>query len=119
MNECEETERPENAEDLAFLPASDLLALLRARKIGSEELLQIYVERIERLNPPINAIIALDLDRAFEAARQADRYSSGSAPEAPLAGLPMTVKESYGARGMRTSCGLPFLAGNISQPTRV
>lgn len=119
VNECEEVERPETTEDLAFLPARDLLALLRARKIGSEELLQIYVERLERLNPPINAIIALDLDRAFEAAREADRHSSGSAPEAPLAGLPMTVKESYGARGMRTSCGLPFLAGNISEEDAV
>lgn len=119
MSDREGASRPDNLDDLAYLAASDQVELLRTRQIGSEELLRLYVERAERLNPPINAIVAFDLDNAFAAAREADRRSVEERNNSPLAGLPMTVKETYGVTGMRTSCGLPFLADNISQEDAV
>lgn len=99
-------------DDLAYSSASDLLGRLHRREIGAEQLLERQLARIDRLNPAVNAIVAFDLDQARQAARAHD--AGDPATGGLLAGLPITVKETYGARGMRTSCGLPFLADNIS-----
>ncbi|MBF9149582.1 amidase family protein [Novosphingobium jiangmenense] len=103
--------------DLALARATDLVAMLRRGEIGAEELLDLHLARVAQVNPPINAVVALDVDRARAAAR---RFDAKSAQEASgllgglLGGLPMTVKETWGAQGMRTTVGLPFLADNVS-----
>lgn len=101
------------ASTLPFRSAQELVGMLRRREIGSEELLDIYLARIERHNPPINAVVSLDEGRARESARQHDGQEPGDRTGL-LDGLPMTIKETWGAKGMRTSCGLPFLADNVS-----
>jgi amidase len=88
--------------------ATNVLALLRARKLGSLELLELLLARIQRLNPTVNAVVALDQEAARRAARAADNL--GPNAERPLHGLPMTVKDAYEAVGMTASCGLPELA---------
>lgn len=100
-------------DDLGLARATDLVAMLERRAIGAEELLDLHLARVDALNAPINAVIALDVDRARDAARQFDGQSAG-AGRGLLGGLPMTVKETWGAQGMRTTVGLPFLADNVS-----
>ena len=56
----------------AFASATNLAAALRSKEIGSLELLDHYLDRIARLNPPINAIVTLDADAARREARAAD-----------------------------------------------
>jgi amidase len=91
----------------AFAPATEMLAALDARKISAVELLDLHRRRIERYNPSLNAIVEPDFERARGDAEAADaRRARGEA--APLLGLPMTVKESYNVRGLRTTCGMPF-----------
>ena len=58
--------------DVAFQSATELTRAIRDRRIGSAELLELYIERYERLNPKINAIVATDLDAARDRAKQAD-----------------------------------------------
>ncbi|MEE8372573.1 MAG: tyrosine-type recombinase/integrase [Dehalococcoidia bacterium] len=58
--------------EVAFQSATELTKAIRDRRIGSAELLELYIERYERLNPKINAIVAIDLDAARSRARQAD-----------------------------------------------
>jgi amidase len=98
----------------AFATAAGMLAALRAKIVSSVELLDRHRKRIERLNPPLNALVEQDFDRARAAAESADaRRARGE--DAPLLGLPMTVKESFNVVGLRTTCGMPFWADFRSQ----
>jgi amidase len=52
------------ADDIAQWSATRQAAAIRAREFSAQDLLQLYAARIERLNPVINVIVTLDLDRA-------------------------------------------------------
>jgi amidase len=88
--------------------AVELLAELRARHVSSRELLDLYLDRIDRLDRGgVNAVVTLDIERARAAADAAD----GSAvPRGPLHGLPMTVKDALATEGLRTTGGATELA---------
>jgi len=58
--------------DVAFESAKSLASLIRRRKIGCLELLDLYIARMEKHNPRINAIVTTDLDAARKRARAAD-----------------------------------------------
>ena len=90
--------------------ATALLEMLSRRKISSLELLNLLLERIERLNPTLNAVITLDVDGARAAARAADNLSPTD--QGPLHGLPLTIKDAYEVTGMTATCGIPALAGH-------
>jgi amidase len=90
-----------------FAAATEMLGALRARRVSAVELLDLHISRIERHNPALNAIVEMDLERARRDAEAADtRRARGE--DAPLLGLPMTLKESMNVRGLRTTCGMPF-----------
>jgi amidase len=94
--------------DVAFWTATKLIRALRARKIGALELLDLYAARIEKHNGALNAVCVLDLEAARRRARAFDRAAANKgARAAPLAGLPMTVKESFDLAGHPTTWGLP------------
>src|SRR5262250_1461512 len=98
----------------AFATATEMLAALRAKRVSSVELLDLHRRRAERYNPTLNALVELDFDRARDAAQEADaRRARGE--DAPLLGLPLTLKESYNVVGLRTTCGMPFWADFRSQ----
>jgi amidase len=61
----------------AFASATELVAAMSERQISSRELLEIYLGRIERLNPALNAIVTLDTERALADADAADRAIVG------------------------------------------
>jgi amidase len=93
--------------------ATDLLAGIRRREISSAELLEYYLDRIERLNPAVNAVVTLDTDRARERARQADQATARGRSWGVLHGLPITVKDSFETAGLRTTAGTPDYAGHV------
>ncbi|MBF0422963.1 MAG: Asp-tRNA(Asn)/Glu-tRNA(Gln) amidotransferase subunit GatA [Magnetococcales bacterium] len=83
--------------------------LLRTRQISAVELTQAFLERIDRINPVINAYITVDHDGALEAARAADRcLRAGNAT--PLTGIPIGVKDLFCTENVRTTCGSRMLA---------
>jgi amidase len=90
-----------------FTTATEMLAALRARKASAIELLELHRRRIARHNPELNAIVEPDFERARQAADAADRRRLAG-EDAPLLGLPMTLKESINVRGLRTTAGMPF-----------
>ena len=91
----------------AFATARQMLAALDSRQVSAVELLELHRGRIARENPALNAIVEPDFERARGDAQTADaRRARGES--APLLGLPMTLKESYNVRGLRTTCGMPF-----------
>jgi amidase len=91
----------------AFMTATEMLAELRARRVSAVELLDFHRRRIERHNLALNAIVEPDFERARRDAEAADgRRARGE--DAPLLGLPLTLKESINVRGLRTTCGMPM-----------
>lgn len=102
--------------EFGFASASQLAGLLRRRKIGALELLNLYLQRVKQHNPAINAIIATCVPDARAQARAVDRALARGEPVGKLAGVPMTVKESFHVMGLPTTWGLPeFAKANASQ----
>ena len=95
----------------AFTTASQWARLVRARKIGSLELLKFYETRVSLFNPPLNAVIATRWDEARREARAVDRAMAQGKALGPLAGVPMTVKESFDVAGLPTTWGFTEYAG--------
>jgi amidase len=102
MNDTAENESmPYEADrSRAFASATALVELLTQRQISSRELLEIYLGRIERLNPALNAIVTLDAERALADADAADRAIAGGQSRGPLHGLPIK-DQSRRRRGSR------------------
>lgn len=100
--------------DIPFLSAKKLASLVRRGKLGSVELLDMYLDRVKRLNPKLNAIVVLDEKRARERARKADRALARGERLGPLHGVPMTVKESFDVEGLPTTWGRPDMKSNIA-----
>jgi len=96
-------------QQLAFATATEQLRLLEGGKIGAAELLDLYLERIDRLGPAYNLVVAFDRERARAAAREIDAQRAGGEPLGPLAGLPITIKDSFEVTGMPATCGLEAL----------
>lgn len=97
---------------IAFLSAARLARRVRSRKIGALELLELFLNRIEKYDSKINAVVVRDFARARKAARAADAVLARpkSQPKLPpLFGVPVTVKESFDMAGLPTTWGLPEL----------
>jgi amidase len=98
-------------DDVAYQPASELVRALAAREVSSLELLELYLERVDRSR--LNAVVTVDPEGARAAARAADDAlrQGGNTPR--LLGLPMTVKDVFETAGMRTTAGFPGLAEHV------
>ena len=100
--------------DVPFRSARQLAAAVRTKKIGCLELLDLYLARVEKYDPTLNAIVVRDVDRARRRARAADRVLAKREVWGPLHGVPMTIKESYDVAGLPTTWGVPALRNNIA-----
>jgi amidase len=96
-----------------FRSAKELAADIRRKRIGCLELLDLYLSRVDKYNPALNAIIATDVEGARKRARAADRALARKQVWGPLHGVPMTIKESYDVVGMPTTWGVPELKDNL------
>jgi amidase len=93
--------------DLAFAPAFELLGLMNSGKLGSRELLEIYLDRICAYNDEINAVVFLDVENARARANLADKARAAGESWGVLHGLPMTVKDVNNVAGWPTTYGDP------------
>jgi amidase len=100
-------------DDRAFASATRLAGEIRDRRIGCVDLLDFYLERAERHNPALNAIVVWQIDQARERARAADAALARGQRWGPLHGIPMTVKESFNVAGLPTTFGNPLWKDNI------
>ncbi|MFI0150185.1 amidase [Streptomyces lydicus] len=98
---------------LHHLDATDLAARLRRREISAREVVQAHLDRIERVNPAVNAIVTLDAEGALAAAAEADARLVRGAEVPPLHGLPIAFKDTHLTRGMRTTFGSPLFADHV------
>ena len=99
--------------------ALDQARLLRSRKIGARELLDLCWARVEKYNRNLNAVIVSDIARARKAAAAADKRLKAGKPRGPFDGVPMTIKESFDWTGTPTTWGDPRFAANIAKSDAV
>ena len=102
---------PAGADALLFADATDQLAALRGGRVSAVELLTAELQRVDRLNPQINAVVTRDAARAMAEARGVDAARARGEALGPLAGLPMTVKDNFDIEGLPASMGMKALLG--------
>jgi aspartyl-tRNA(Asn)/glutamyl-tRNA(Gln) amidotransferase subunit A len=86
---------------------------LAAKQISSVELTQLFLDRINRFNPTLNAFVTVDADKSLAAARAADaRIAAGTA--GLLTGIPIAQKDIFCAEGWLTTCGSKMLSNFVS-----
>jgi Asp-tRNA(Asn)/Glu-tRNA(Gln) amidotransferase A subunit family amidase len=98
---------PTSDDDLAFLPAHRLSALLRAHKLTSTRLTEVYLARLQRFNPTLNCVVTLLEAQALAEARTADAEIAAGRYRGPLHGVPYGLKDLFSTRGIRTTWGVP------------
>ncbi|MEH3148378.1 MAG: amidase [Methylobacterium frigidaeris] len=100
--------------DLVMMRAGELAAAIRTRQVSAREAMQAHLDRIARLNPAVNAVVALrDPDALLAEADEADRDLAAGRLRGPLHGLPHAVKDTAPARGLVTTLGSPLFRDTV------
>src|SRR5262249_36357333 len=94
-------------------PLCEQVALLRARRLSSRDLVERCVARSAAVNPRLNAVVASRADLALAEADACDAARSRGEPLAPLAGVPITLKDSIDTAGTVTTWGTPGRRGFV------
>jgi amidase len=103
-----------NGDDsVATWTATRLAAAVAKSEIGSRELLDLYLDRIDRLDGDVNAVVTLDVDRARADAAEADDETASGLSRGPLHGLPITVKDAIETAGIRSTGGATALSDHV------
>ncbi|MCU1457973.1 MAG: hypothetical protein JWL73_2065 [Actinomycetia bacterium] len=100
-------------DSVATWSATALARAVRDKEISSVELLATYLDRIDRLDGPINAVVTLDAERARRAAQAADAATMRGESYGPLHGLPITIKDAIATEGIRSTGGAPELSEHV------
>jgi aspartyl-tRNA(Asn)/glutamyl-tRNA(Gln) amidotransferase subunit A len=91
--------------DLHWKPAYELAAMIRRRELKAAELMAATIARLEKVNPKLNAFVALRAEQAMDEARALDEKIARREEVGPLAGLPLGVKDLEDAAGLPTTFG--------------
>ena len=96
---------PSNDADIAYAPVTRLSRWIETRKLTSERLVSIYLDRIERFDPQLRSVITLVGDQALSAAKTADSEIAAGRYRGPLHGIPYGVKDLLDTTGIATTWG--------------
>lgn len=99
--------------DLIFTSVKQLASKIRAGHTSASGVLEAHLSQIEAHNPPLNAIVTLDVEGARQRAREADEALARGELWGPLHGVPFTLKDCHSTAGMRTTAGHPPLADHV------
>ncbi|HVV10345.1 amidase [Amycolatopsis sp.] len=95
--------------------AVELRAALAARELAAREVVQAHLDRIEQVNPKVNAVVTLAAERALREAHAADELAASGAELPPLHGLPVLHKDTHETAGIRTTYGSPLRADYVPE----
>ena len=100
-------DRPSSDEELAFLPVTELSELVRRRRVTSEQLVELYISRIKRLDAKLLSVVTLTEERARRQARAMDAEIRRGRYRGPLHGIPWGAKDLLAVKGYPTTWGTP------------
>ncbi|SES80155.1 amidase [Nonomuraea wenchangensis] len=95
--------------ELHYLSATELAGLIRTRQVSAVEAVRACLDRIDQVNPHVNAIVTLAAEQALDAAKAADARE----PDGPLHGVPVAHKDLVDTAGIRTTYGSPVYADHV------
>ena len=96
--------------DLVLMDATVLTSAIHSRKVSCVEVMSAYLDHIERLNPKVNAIVALqDREKLMAQARERDAQLGRGESMGQLHGFPHAVKDLQAVKGIRMTMGSPIL----------
>jgi amidase len=95
--------------NLMFRSAAELASMVRSGEVSATELVQTSLERIEELNPSLNAFVQVDAEGALSTAE-----GIGAGDERPFAGVPVAIKNNRAVRGMRLTYGCSLMTGYVA-----
>ena len=102
-----------NKDEICFLPAHKMREKIRAQEITSQEITDIIIERIEKVNPIINAYCTPTFELAREMARKADQVVKKDKKVGLLQGIPLSIKDETETRKIRTTYGSFLFENNV------
>src|SRR5712664_3924735 len=100
--------------DLLQLGISDVLEQIRTRELSPVELVRVYLERIEKLNPALNVYLTVLAESALAAAKAAEQAVMNGETLGLLHGVPVALKDNCDVTGVRMTAGAKFLRENVS-----
>ncbi|MCI0529719.1 MAG: amidase, partial [Nitrospira sp.] len=101
--------------ELIYASATTLAQAIRTKKVSSEEVVQAHLQRIEAVNPKLNAIVRLTAEVALAQAREADAALAQGKLKGSLHGVPMTIKDSLDTAGVISTGGTQGRASFMSK----
>lgn len=101
--------------EILRMSAADLVSAIGRGEVSAREALDAHLERIDEVNPAINAVVTVDPERARDAADTADRLTTSGAKTPPLHGLPMTHKDTHAVAGMRSTNGSRIFTDHVPE----
>jgi aspartyl-tRNA(Asn)/glutamyl-tRNA(Gln) amidotransferase subunit A len=103
------------ADAICYKDATELASLIRTKQLSSREIVQAHLNRIEAINPKVNAIVTLLAEDALKGADAADKAVRNGVDLGPLHGVPFTIKDAIDTAGVLTQRGSKIFAGNIPE----
>ena len=113
IQDNDETNLPEENEEIAFLPVTKLSELIRTRKLSSERLTQIYLDRLKKFGPMLRCVVTLTEELALQQAKQADKEIAAGNYRSPLHGIPWGAKDLVSVPEYPTTWGIPHFKDRI------
>lgn len=89
--------------DLVFRSATELADIIRKRVVSTREVVRAHLDHIDKHNPRLNAVVTLDAEEALRHASEADRALAAGDLWGPLHGVPVTIKDAFETKGLRTT----------------
>jgi amidase len=105
--------------DLHQISSVALARLIKGGEVTAEAALAYFIDRVERFDGPLNAVVVRRFEEARQRAREADQALARGEDWGPLHGVPMTIKETFEIAGWPTTAGIPELRDHVSAVTSV
>lgn len=104
-----------NKEDICFMSAFDMYDIIKRQEMTSQEITETIIERIEKVNPIINAYCTPTLELARQMAKEADERVKEDKKIGALNGIPISIKDETEIKGIRTTFGSKIFENNKPQ----
>ena len=102
-------------DELAFLTISELSELIRTRKVSPVEVTRATLQRIEKLNPILNAYITVTTEQAIKSAQEAEKEIQYGKWRGPLHGVPVALKDLFDTAGVRTTAASALFKDRVPE----
>src|SRR5271169_4760661 len=101
--------------EITFLSAGSMAELIRKRELSPVELVEAHLDRIEKLNPVLNAFVHVDAEGARRQAHAAEAALRNGEKIGALHGVPLSIKSSMEVTGLRWEAGTKLRRGMVAE----